>query len=139
MTTLSNKPPVWFWIVSILALLWNLMGVIAYLTMAFATEEMIASLSPEQQSEFLFEYPAWVTAAFALAVFSGFLGCIALLIRKKWAYGLFVVSAIAAIAQHIYIFMNVDVQSYFMPVSVIVVCLFLVWFSKNAINNYWIS
>lgn len=41
MTSPLNKAPVWFWIVSVLALLWNLIGVIAYLTMAFATDEMI--------------------------------------------------------------------------------------------------
>jgi len=93
-----NKPPVWFWIASVLALLWNLMGVIAYLSMAFATDEMITNMSLEQQEAFLIVYPTWVTAAFALAVFCGFLACLALLIRKKWAYGLFVFSATAAIA-----------------------------------------
>ncbi len=42
MTNPLNKAPVWFWMLSVLALLWNLIGVIAYLTMAFATDEMIA-------------------------------------------------------------------------------------------------
>lgn len=139
MTNSLNKPPVWFWIVSVLALLWNLMGVIAYLSMAYATDEMIASMPTEQQEAFMVEYPAWVTAAFALAVFSGFLACISLIIRKKWAYPLFVVSALAAIAQHIYIFMNVDVPSYVMPVMVIVVCVFLVFFSKHATAKNWIK
>lgn len=139
MTNSLNKPPVWFWIVSVLALLWNLMGVIAYLSMAYATDEMIASMPPEQQEAFMVEYPAWVTAAFALAVFSGFLACISLIIRKKWAYPLFVVSALTAIAQHIYIFMNVDVPSYVMPVMVIVVCVFLVFFSKHATAKNWIK
>ena len=134
-----TKPPVWFWIVSVLALLWNAMGVIAYLTRAFATDEMIAQLEPEQQAEFLIEYPAWVTAAFALAVFCGFLACVSLLMRKKWAYTLFIVSAIAAFAQHVYIFMNVEVQSYVMPGMVIVVCLFLIWFSKNSVSKHWIA
>jgi hypothetical protein len=139
MTNSFNKPPVWFWIVSVLALLWNLMGVIAYLTMVYATDEMITNMPPEQQEAFLIEYPAWVTAAFALAVFCGFLACIALLIRKKWAYLLFIVSAIAAIAQHIYIFMNVDVKSYVMPIMVIVVCVLLIIFAKHAITKEWIK
>jgi hypothetical protein len=115
------------------------MGVIAYLTMAFATDEMIAKMSPEQQEAFLIEYPAWVTACFALAVFCGLLACIALLIRKKWAYGLFIVSAIAAIAQHIYLFAYVEVPSYIMPVLVIIVCLALIWFSKHAASKQWIK
>lgn len=100
---------------------------------------MIAALPEEQQVEFLREYPAWHTAAFALAVFCGFLGAISLLIKKKWAYALFVLSAIAAIAQHLHLFMNVDMPSIVMPVMVIIVCIFLVWFAKSSISKEWIS
>lgn len=140
MTTSINKPPIWFWIVSVLALIWNGMGVMAYLARAFATEEMIAALPEEQQAEFLAEYPAWYTAAFALAVFCGVLGCIALLIRKKWAHPLFVISALGAIVQHIYLFMNVEMDgsAMAMPILVILVCLFLIWFAKKAISKSWI-
>ncbi|WP_034039812.1 hypothetical protein [Wocania ichthyoenteri] len=139
MTNSSTKPPVWFWIVSVLALIWNGLGVMAYLARAYATDEMIAALPEEQQTEFLVEYPTWYTAAFAIAVFAGALGCIALLIRKKIAYGLFILSGLSAIIQHVYLFMNVDMPSMVMPVLVIVVCLFLIWFSKNAIEKHWIS
>lgn len=141
MTTSMNKPPIWFWIISVVALVWNGLGVMAYLARAFATEEMIAALPEEQQAEFLVEYPAWYTAAFALAVFCGALGCIALLIKKKWAHPLFVISAIGAIVQHIYLFMNVEMDSpaMVMPVMVILVCIFLIWFAKNAIAKNWIS
>ena len=139
MTNSSVKPPVWFWIISIAALVWNGMGVMVYLTRAFATDEMISQMTPEQQAQFNVEYPAWVTAAFALAVFCGALGSLALLLRKKWAYQLLVVSAVAAIAQHIYYFMNVEMASMVMPIMVIVVCIFLIWFSKNSIAKNWIS
>ena len=71
MTNSTNKPPVWFWIISVIALIWNGLGVMAYLARAFATEEMIAALPEEQQAEYLVEYPAWYTAAFAIAVFAG--------------------------------------------------------------------
>jgi hypothetical protein len=136
-----NKPPIWFWIVSVLALIWNGLGVMAYLGRAFMTEEMVAALPAEQQAEFLAEYPAWYTAAFALAVFCGALGCIALLIRKKWAHPLFVISALGAIVQHAYLFMNVEMDgaAMAMPVMVIIVCLFLIWLAKNAITKNWIS
>lgn len=139
MTNSSTKPPVWFWIVSVLALIWNGLGVMAYLARAYATDEMIAALPEEQQAEFLMEYPAWYTAAFAIAVFAGVLGCFALLLRKKLAYGLFILSGLSAIIQHIYLFMNVDIPSLVMPIMIIVVCLFLIWFSKNAITKHWIS
>lgn len=139
MTDSTNKPPIWFWIVSFVALIWNGLGVMAYLTRAFATDDMIAALPEEQQAEFLTEYPAWYTAAFAIAVFAGIMGCFALLIRKKWAYSLFILSAIGAITQHAYLFMNVDMPSLVMPVMVIAVCVFLIWFTKNATAKSWIS
>lgn len=139
MTDSTNKPPIWFWIVSFVALIWNGLGVMAYLTRAFATDDMIAALPEEQQAEFLTEYPAWYTAAFAIAVFAGIMGCFALLIRKKWAYSLFILSAIGAITQHAYLFMNVDIPSLVMPVMVIAVCVFLIWFTKNATAKSWIS
>lgn len=134
-----NKPPVWFWIVGVAALLWNGLGVMAYLARAFATDEMIAALPAEQQAEYLVDYPAWYTAAFAIAVFAGALGGLALLLRKKWAYTLFLISALAAIVQHAYLFMNVEMLSVIMPILVIVVCLFLIWFAKNATAKGWIS
>lgn len=141
MTNSTNKPPIWYWIISVLALIWNGAGVMAYLGRAFMTDELIAQLPKEQQAEFLVEYPSWYIAAFALAVFSGLLGCIALLIRKKWAHPLFIVSALGAIIQHTYIFMNVEMTptGMVMPIMVILVCLFLIWFAKNAISKNWIN
>jgi uncharacterized membrane protein len=141
MTNSTNKPPIWFWIVSVIALIWNGLGVMAYLTRAFMTDEMIAELPAEAQAEFLVEYPAWYTAAFALAVFCGALGCLALIIKKKWAYPLLVISALGAIVQHIYLFMNVDMDgaAMVMPILVIGVCIFLIWFAKNAISKHWIN
>ncbi len=71
----TTKPPAWFWIVSVVALLWNLMGAMAYLAQAFITDEGKAML-PSDQQELLESTPAWATAAFAIAVWAGVLGCI---------------------------------------------------------------
>ncbi|MCT4629183.1 hypothetical protein [Winogradskyella sp.] len=141
MSNSINKPPIWFWIVSVIALIWNGLGVMAYLGRAFATDEMIAQLPEEQKAEFLMEFPAWYTAAFAIAVFCGALGCLALLIRKKWAYILFVLSALGAIVQHIYLFINIEMDGskMVMPVMIIIVCLLLIWLAKNAISKNWIN
>ena len=137
----TTKPPVWFWIISVLALIWNGLGVMAYLGKAFATDEMIAAMPEEARAEFLMEFPAWYTAAFALAVFCGALGALSLLLRKKWAHILFVISALGAIIQHIYLFINVEMAlaQLVMPILVIIVCLFLVYFAKNAITKGWVN
>jgi len=133
--TTSTKPSTSFWIISILALIWNIMGVVAYLGQAYITDEALALL-PEADQAYYNNVPAWVTAAFAIAVFSGFIGTVVLLMKKKFATSLFIVSFLAVITQSIY---NLFIQNYadvtgvkmIMPLVIIVIALFLVWYSKN--------
>ena len=140
MTDISNsKPPVWFWIIAVVALIWNAMGVMAYLIQAYITDEKIAALPEEQQAEFLMEYPVWYTAAFALAVFCGALACLALLMRNKWAFLLFIISFIAATIQQVFLLVTVDVINPVMPIMIIIVCAFLVWFAKMSTTKGWLK
>jgi len=131
MTDNINKPSKAFWIIGVLALLWNLMGVSAYLFQAFATEEMIAKMTPEKQAEMMIEHPAWLTALFALAVFGGFLGCVFFLTKKKIAYYFFILSGICATIQQLYILMDIELNMIIMPIMIIVICFFLIWFSRK--------
>ena len=133
--TNTNKPGIGFWIISIIALIWNAMGVMAYIGQAYMTDDMLQAL-PEAEQAFYANIPAWVTAAFAISVFAGLLGCIGLLVRKKWAVSLFILSFIGVIAQQVY---NFFMQDYIelsgarmiMPIVVFVVCVFLIWYSKD--------
>ncbi|MEL4454732.1 hypothetical protein [Lutimonas vermicola] len=136
MTESKNKPTTSFWIIGIVALIWNLMGVYEYLTIAYMTAEELFALPPEEQV--LYEnIPAWVTAAFALAVFGGSLGCILLLLRKKLAIPVFIISFVSILAQMTYnLLMSNAIEVYgpmglIMTVMVIVVGAFLVWYSRK--------
>src|SRR5690606_34946639 len=133
--TTTVKPPTWFWVVSIIALLWNLMGVFNYLNQAFNQVAILESLDQAQREAFG-NVPAWATAAFAIAVFSGTIGSIGLLLRKKWARPLFIVSLIAAVVQFAHwLFISNAVEAfgpstYAMPVIVVVIGIYLISFSK---------
>jgi len=127
----TTKPTKSFWLISILALIWNILGAIAYLIQAYMTDEMIVQLPEEQQKEFLYDHPAWYTALFGLAVFGGVLGCILLLFRKKSAFHLLMISGICAITQQFYLFFNVELNSYVMPIMIIVFSIFLIWYAKK--------
>ncbi len=83
MTNSSTKPPIWFWVISVIALLWNLMGVNAYLQQAYQTESFQAMYDTPELLELVNSTPAWATAAFAIAVFAGALGCIVFTLKKK--------------------------------------------------------
>ena len=141
--TNSTKPTTTFWIISVLALLWNSTGIMAYLEQAYMSIEDLESLPVAEQS-FYNNLPAWVTAVFAIAVFSGTLGCIALLMRKKWATILFLVSLIAVIAhfiRNVFIQTDMEVSAVNMIWSIVVllIAIFLVWYSKKSFSNGWIS
>lgn len=142
--TTTVKPPTWFWVVSIIALLWNLMGVFNYLNQAFNQEIILESLDQAQRE--VFEgTPAWATAAFALAVFTGALGSIGLLLRKKWARPLFMISFVTALAQFVHwLFISNAVEAfgpstYAMPIIVLVIGLYLISFSKKGIQKGWLK
>lgn len=144
MTTTSNKPTTAFWVIGIIALIWNIMGVMAYLGQAYMTDEMLAAL-PEAERALYENVPAWVTAAFAIAVFGGALACLLLLMRKKLAKLVFMISLIAVIVQMIYnFFMSKAAEVYgpggmIMPVMVIIISIFLVWYARKADEKGWLS
>ncbi|MBU2938597.1 hypothetical protein KO494_03495 [Lacinutrix sp. C3R15] len=136
-TITTNKPPIWFWIINILALIWNLLGVAAYLSQVYMDEETHAALT-EAELKMYENLPVWYTAIFAIAVFSGTLGCIALLLRKKWAYPVFLVGAIAVCIQMAYVAFSLKMANV-MTILIIIVAFALVWYTKQANKKGWLQ
>jgi hypothetical protein len=87
----GNKPPRSFYIIGIAALIWNLIGVMTYIMQVTMSDAAMAALPADQQA-FIQNSPVWVTAAYAIAVNAGALGCVLLLLRQTWAYLVLVVS-----------------------------------------------
>lgn len=144
MTTDSNKPGAAFWVIGIIALVWNGFGVMAYLAQAYITEDALALL-PEAERALYNDIPAWATAAFAIAVFGGALASILMLMRKKLATALFMLSFIGIVVQMVYnLMMSKALEVYgpggaIMPIMVIVIGAFLIWYSKKSTANGWMS
>lgn len=139
-----NKPPRWFYVVAVIVLLWNLLGCVAFIGDLRLTAADIAQLPVEHQALYAAR-PAWAVAATAVAVFGGLLGCIALLMRKKWALPVFVLSLIGIIVQDIGLFVLADAIKLAGPVVAVlqgVVLLFaigLVVLSRKAIARNWLQ
>lgn len=134
--TESNQWVKWHKLISLLAIIWNLLGVSAYLMHAYMTDEAIALL-PENEQALYTNIPAWYTAAFAIAVFAGAIGSILLLLKKKLASPILVLSLIAIFIQMYYnFFISKSMEVYglgsaVMPVFIILVGIFLVWYAKK--------
>ena len=84
------------WIVGILALLWNIMGAYDYLMTQTQNEAYMAKFTQEQL-DYFYGFPTWAVAAWAIAVWGGVLGAVLLLLRKRLAAPVFLVSWIAMI------------------------------------------
>lgn len=145
MTDLSNtKPPVWFWIIAVVALIWNGMGVMQYLGQAYNTESFKSQYTAEQL-EIISNTASWAVAAFAIAVFAGVLASILLLLKKKLAYPVFLLSLIGIIVQLYHNLIVVDSVDIYGPAAAImsgmILCfgILLLLFSKFSIKKGWIS
>ena len=122
-----------FYVICSVTLIWNLIGIFNYLGFVYMSNEAFTSLSEEMQL-FLNTRPAWVTGSFALAVFSGTIGNIGLLLRKKWANFILIISLISVVAQTIYNFIIqqiVEIPNSEIVVMILVnfVAVFLVYYS----------
>ena len=77
-----------FWIISVLALLWNLIALMPLYTQVFISPEALAAM-PDAERALYETSPTWMNTIFAIAVFGGIIGCILLLMRKALAITIF--------------------------------------------------
>ena len=99
METQKATTPIWFWIVGVIALLWNLMGLMAFAAQMSMTEKAMAEL-PLDQQELFRNIPVFVYIFFALAVIAGVLGCVLLLMRNKLAIPILALSLLGVLVQY---------------------------------------
>lgn len=98
-----GKTPVHLWIVGVLALLWNAVGAFDYAATQFRFEAYMGQFTPEQL-DYFYGIPAWAVAAWAVAVWFAVFGSLALLLRRRAAYTLFLVSLAAMVTSTVHSF-----------------------------------
>ena len=140
----ENKAPKWFMIVAVISLVWNLLGVMVYLMQVTMSPEVLATL-PEAQLEILENTPAWATAAFAIAVNGGAIGCLLLVLKRNLA-GFFLQLSLAGVLVQMFhsFFMSKSFEVFgpgglVMPVMVIIIAIYLVVLASMAKVNHWTS
>jgi hypothetical protein len=140
----TNKLPIWFWVVSGLALVWNLLGLGAFFSDFFMmTPERLAEMEPAMQNVYA-TTPSWANVAFGVAVICGVLGSIGLLIKQDWAAPVFAISLLAVLVQMFYAYFISNSYEVFgpggmiMPLMVIAVAILLVWFAHSSTMKGWL-
>jgi hypothetical protein len=134
--------PAWYWVAAIGALLFECLGCFFYLAEVRLTPEQIAML-PLDQAQMLSARPAWYYAAFGVAVWVGLVGSVGLLLRRRWAVPMLLVSLIAVIVQFSAIFIVpqmrvVTSDALLGPIIVIVVCYGILMLGRLATRRGWL-
>ena len=142
---INGKPPVSFWIVAGVALVWNLIGLFMYYSGVSATPEQLKAVYSPEQLAAIEATPVWVTSAFAIATTVGVLASIVLLMRRAQAVVFFVVSFVALVVQDLYLFLLSDSLAVFgssllvIQGSVFVGGIIWIWYASLARKKGWIG
>jgi hypothetical protein len=130
-------PPRSFYVISGIALAWNLVGVILYVMQVTMTDEVLAAMDPSERA-LIEATPSWLIAVYALAVNAGALGCLLLILRKAWSVPVLIVSLLCIVVQMGYsTFMTDAIEVYGGAIAaqsafITAIGLFLVWYSRGA-------
>ncbi|MGE0180305.1 MAG: hypothetical protein AB7O91_10850 [Sphingomonas sp.] len=138
------RPPVWYWIVAILALLWEAAGCYFYVVQVSMDAADLAAL-PARQAAAFGAMQGWQWALFAVAVWSGLAGAVGLVVRRRAIalWGLWL-SLIAALVQYGYAFTTPEIQAMPaaealpLPIAIGVIGLALVLFAGSAAGRGWL-
>jgi len=134
----TNIKPHWsFWVICVVALVWNVMGSINFVMQT--KPEMVANF-PEEAVSLIASRPLWATIAFAIAVFGGVLAEILLLLKKSVAYYLFVASFLGALITNIHTFqVSSAVDIWVGSFMSLLIAAFLIWYSNLVKRKGWVN
>ena len=140
----NRETPNWIFVASVIFIGWNMTGAIFYLNEMFMGPEMFDTMNSAKQ-DFFSSRPAWGTASYATAVWVGLVGAFLLLLRKRLALPVFIVSLIGALLQITYnLFIGGGLDAFgpsalIVPSLVTIIGFVEVWASKKATDEGWLS
>ncbi len=135
-----GAPPRWFAAAAIAALLWELFGCAMYLMQVSADQSSL----PAEQAAMWAATPAWSVGAYAVAVWVGLAGAVLLLLRRRLAEPLLLVSLIAVLVQFSALLLVPELRdatppgAWVMPLFVILVCLAIWLFARRSKQRGWL-
>jgi hypothetical protein len=136
-----ERIPAWFRVVAGLALLWNLFGVAMYLSAVGVFGDPTTGLTEAQRAA-ADAIPAWIMGAFAIGTWGGLVGSLGLLLGRRWAWPLLLVSLVALLVLEGWIvFLSGALEAHgglAIPISVSVVAALLVWVAAKARSRGWL-
>lgn len=140
----QQRPVVWFWLIAVLLLLWNLVG--AYACIRQFQLGAAAMGPPTDYDRALFAtMPFWYNWVFAAAEVTGVAGAVALLVRNGIAVPLFVASLGFVIVQFGYLFATTDIVAHkgvwtiYFPLFIAAIGAIEIMLARTARRRGWLT
>ena len=142
--TRRGAVPMWYWIITVLLVLWGIMGCYAfYLHMTLGADAMPGATDYDRV--LYGTLPDWYHWTYGVAVISGLLGALALIARSGLAQAVFLISLIAVLVQFGWLFATSDIiaakgaaATVPFPLFIAGVAAFSVWFAGFASGRGWL-
>ncbi len=133
MTDTTVKAPWHLWLIGGIAVLFNAIGVFDFVMSMTQGAQYMASagMTPEQIAHYR-DMPSWMTAVWAIGVWGAFLASILLLLRRKAAFPVFVLSLAAFLISLLYTYVLTDggpIMGRSMAITSAVIAILLLFFS----------
>ncbi len=133
----ETKPHWSFWVICIVALVWNAMGSINFVMQM--NPAMLANY-PDAAKALIADRPVWATVAFAVAVFGGLFGDLLLLLRKAAASHWFVASLLGVIVVNVHTFLATSAMDIWVgSLLSLLVAAFLIGYTQVVKRKGWIT
>ncbi len=131
----------WLGIMACTAIVWYIMGTLVFFLSLKTTPEALFDIgASDRQIQYITTMSIWVKLAYAVTLFTGLAGSIALLNRSKTAYILYMISVFGILSQMADSILRggidvVGVASNGISISVIIFGLFLFWLTYSAMQD----
>ena len=134
--------PKWFVPVAVLALLWNLLGCFQIGMNFLMTDADIAKLTAEEQA-IVAAMPSWLLIGSAIGVVGGALGSLGLVLKRRWATPLLMLSVLGLVVQDVGFALvartaPIPTAGWILQGVVFVIAVLLVLLSRRAAANGWL-
>ena len=137
-----NTVPKWFMPVAVLALLWNLLGCFMIAMDAMMPPDAVAALPADQQAIHAARAP-WMVIGSIVAVAAGALGSLGLVLKRRWATPLLILSVLGLVVQDLGFVLiartlPIPTAGWIMQGLVLVIAILLVVMARKAARHGWL-
>lgn len=140
----KSQRPLLVVVVGLLALTWNLIGLLMFWQQVTLSPEAVAAMSYADQ-QIHAAMPAWLYWVFGIAVGTGILGAIGLLLGKRWAETMFMLSFLGVLVQMVSAYIvtpaweHHGIQGAIFPVVLVAIAMFLWRYADRARAHGWLT